>query len=185
MTVTPAGTEVSYVVTYLEMTGRPTFDWPTLPPGPPASLMRAEEPPLWYFRSLYEAVGRDYVWEDVTSQTDEELAPWFSRDGMILYTLTSSGWPHGFFLLDETEAEVTDLAYFGLVPEAVGRRFGGWMLKTAILTAWERAGVKRMTVNTCTLDHPRALPLYQKHGFTPVRQEQKSRILMRDAVLTD
>jgi hypothetical protein len=26
-------------------------------------------------------------------------------------------------------------------------------------------------VNTCTFDHPRALPLYQKLGFVPYRQE--------------
>ena len=28
-----------------------------------------------------------------------------------------------------------------------------------------------MTVNTNSLDHPRALPLYQKAGFVPVRRE--------------
>jgi hypothetical protein len=35
-------------------------------------------------------------------------------------------------------------------------------------------------VNTCTLDHPRALIQYQKHGFTPVRQEERTRLLTRD-----
>ena len=27
-----------------------------------------------------------------------------------------------------------------------------------------------MTVNTCTADHPRALPTYLRAGFQPVRQ---------------
>ena len=37
-----------------------------------------------------------------------------------------------------------------------------------------------MTVNTNTLDGPRALPLYQRMGFTPVRREETTRILKND-----
>jgi ribosomal protein S18 acetylase RimI-like enzyme len=37
-----------------------------------------------------------------------------------------------------------------------------------------------MTVNTCTLDHPRALGLYRKMGFRPVRTVDRTRILCRD-----
>ena len=46
--------------------------------------------------------------------------------------------------------------------------------------AWDREGVRRMTVNTNSLDHPRALPLYQRAGFEPVRRETHSRVLTRD-----
>jgi hypothetical protein len=38
----------------------------------------------------------------------------------------------------------------------------------------------KMTVNTCTLDHPRALDIYQKLGFRPVRTEARTRVLNRD-----
>jgi len=31
---------------------------------------------------------------------------------------------------------------------------------------------KRLFVQTCTLDHPRALGLYQRCGFIPFAQEQ-------------
>jgi hypothetical protein len=37
-----------------------------------------------------------------------------------------------------------------------------------------------MTVNTNTLDHPRALALYQKMGFVPVRREDRSRVVTRE-----
>ena len=46
--------------------------------------------------------------------------------------------------------------------------------------AWDRPGAARVTVNTNSLDHPRALPLYQKAGFVPVRRETRSRVLTRD-----
>ena len=42
----------------------------------------------------------------------------------------------------------------------------------AISAAWAH-GPKRVTVQTCTLDHPAALPLYQKLGFTPVAQKKE------------
>ena len=65
-----------------------------------------------------------------------------------------------------------------------GAPLGSWLLKTAILTAWERKCVSKLTVETCTLDHPRALALYQKHGFTPVRRERRTRRLTRDRDLS-
>ena len=55
----------------------------------------------------------------------------------------------------------------------------GSLLATAIDTGWQMAGTERMTVNTNTLDHPRALGLYQKLGFVPVRRERLRRVLTR------
>ena len=184
MTLQEAGTEVTYTVTWLEMTERPSWDWPHAPAGPPLALLHAEEPPIWWFRSLYEAVGRDYAWEDVPGMGDAALSDWLDPGHMQLYALMARGWPHGFFLLDEGGAGVTDLAYFGLVPEAIGRGLGTYLLRMAILTAWQREGLARLTVNTCTLDHPRALQNYQKNGFSPVRREERTRTLTRDRDLS-
>lgn len=184
MTVQKAGTEVSYTVTYLEMAKRPTYPWPHLPAGSTAALLKAEKPPVWWFLALYDAVGRDYAWEDIHQRDRDEIREWLHQDAMSLYTLLDHGWPQGFFLLDHQGGGATDLAYFGMVPEAVGRGMGAWLLRTAILTAWDHAETRRLTVNTCTLDHPRALALYQKNGFTPVRREDKTRILTRDRDMT-
>lgn len=182
MTVQAAGTEVAYTITYLEMDVRPGFDYPRLPVGSSAALQKAHEPPVWYFLSLYDAVGRDYAWEDMHALPEAEVADRLSHSD--IFTLMDHGWPHGFFMLEGLPDNTVDLAYFGLVPQAVGSGLGGWLLKTAILTAWDRPGTQRLMVNTCTLDHPRALVLYQKHGFEPVRREDKSRVLTRDRDLS-
>ena len=183
MTLQKAGTEVPYTVTFLEMADRPGFDWPHLPVGATAALLKASDPPVWYLLSLYDAVGRDYAWEDMHARPHDEIAGQLARSS--LYTLIEHGWPHGFFLLAGPDAEgVTELCYFGLVPEAVGSGLGAWLLKTAILTAWDIEGTRKLSVDTCTLDHPRALALYQKNGFVPVRREDRTRILTRDRDLT-
>ena len=183
MTIQLAGTELSYTVTFLEMARRPDYDWPHLPAGSTAALLKSEDAPVWWFLALYDAVGRDYAWEDIHTWEHEKIQDWLHQDAMALYVLYDHGWPQGFFLLEDKGGTV-DLAYFGMVPEAVGKGLGGWLLKTAVLTAWDRPNTEKLTVNTCTLDHPRALATYQKHGFSPVRREDHTRILTRDRDLS-
>ncbi len=180
MTEYKAGQSVRYTVTFLEMTERPGYGWPPTTVGMTGALLRAEDPPVWYFRALYDAVGRDYAWTDLHLSEDPEIAQWLAHEDVGLYSLIDHGWPKGFFMLDCRQGAECDLCYFGLVPQAVGRGLGGWMLRTAILTAWAREGLERLKVNTCTLDHPRALIQYQKHGFNVVSQEERKRVLTRD-----
>ena len=53
-----------------------------------------------------------------------------------------AGWPHGFFVLDGRAPGRCDLAYFGLVPEAIGRGLGTFLLQTAVHMAWDRPGTR-------------------------------------------
>jgi len=172
-----AGDEIAYTVTFLEMAERPSGPYPPLPAGPAISLIHAEKPPLAYFFHLYDSVGAEYEWVDRHEDDPAELLAWLHDDGIALYTMLFDGWPGGFFVLDWRAEGVCDLAYFGLVPEAMGRGLGKWLLGEAIRAAWDRDGVAKMTLNTNSLDHPKALPNYQKLGFTPVGREERTRIL--------
>lgn len=179
MTLLPVGTSVDYTVTWLEMTARPNYARPPAPVGKPAALLKAEAPPAWFFLGLYDAVGSTYAWEDMHAEPEEDLTAWLAQPTTQLFTLMREGWPHGFFMLDQTQPTVCNLAYFGLVPEALGSGLGKFLLQSAIHMGWDVSGTEKMTVNTCTLDHPRALGLYQKSGFVPVRQEKHTRVLSR------
>src|SRR5690349_15595824 len=85
---------------------------------------------------------------------------------MVLYV---GGVPAGFAELNRRRAEAVDLSYFGMIPDFIGMRLGPFLLNCAVDAAWSGVA-KKLTVNTCTLDHPKALGLYQRAGFTPVRQ---------------
>lgn len=157
-------------ITYLEMTERPAYPRPHLPPGPPAMLLRAERPPAWWFLTLYRTVGAPYRWTDWLEVPQADVAEFVQNPDVALYTLMRGGWPAGFFVLDyRTRARCT-LAYLGLVPQAVGRGLGRYLLREAVHLAWDGDGVEVVAVETCTLDHPRALGLYQSAGFSPVSQ---------------
>ena len=151
-------------ITYLEMTARP------LPPRiePPLhhrlALLRAHPPTLSFYRYLYDAIGRDWFWTDRKMLSDDELKAIVQDEKVEVFVLYADGTPAGAFELDRRIGGVVDLAYFGIMPEFIGRRFGPYLLREALDLAWSY-GPDRVTVNTCTLDHPRALPLYQRFGF--------------------
>ncbi len=174
-------------ITYLEMTEpprRPAPPQPIMPGGAPLALLRAEAPPLHFFLYLYTTVGAPYDWTDLLRKPHDEVAAFAQDPAVELNVLYRAGCPAGFYQLDFRQEGVCDLAYFGLTPENVGLKLGPWLLSAALRDAWgpavgeRRAGrppIARMTVNTCTLDHPAALPLYQRLGFAPVRRQDVAR----------
>lgn len=162
---------VKTTVTFLEMSGPP----PRLPPQPVGNrfaLMRADPIPLHFYRYLYETIGEQWAWVERRGMSDDELAARVQRAGIEISVLYGNGAPAGYFELDFAELPIVDLVYFGLFPAWTGKRIGSWLLGCAVSEAFSR-GAEKITINTCTLDHPAALPAYQKMGFEPVRQEER------------
>ena len=173
------GDTVPYTVTHLELTARPATPIPNMPIGSALALIAASNPPAEYFLYLYRTVGAAYEWTDWLDATRQQCEAFLGDPKVELFTLMVDGWPGGFFILDSRRAGACELANFGLVPQAIGRGLSAWFLASAIHMGWDRPGVTRMTVSTNTLDHPRALALYQRMGFVPVRREDKRRKLTR------
>lgn len=159
------------VVTFLEMPRRPSVVPPPQPKGKIA-ILRVESPTVHFYRYLYNTIGDAYYWVDRRKRSDEQLAEIIGDPGNELYVLYADGAPAGMAELDFREPDIGQLAYFGLMPEAVGRRFGFYFLYHAVSIAWDKP-IKKLLVNTCTLDHPRALPLYQRMSFVPYSREDR------------
>lgn len=170
--VRPLSEAVHYAITWLEMTSPPAH--PVAPTPEPVTLVECANPPSWYFLALYDAVGEDYGWTDQHDAGLTSVETMLARPGLTMHTMIRQGWPQGFFILNPVDT-ACDIAYLGLVPQAIGRGLGTWLLNVAVATGWTREATKRMTVNTCTLDHPRALALYLDAGFSKVRTEQRTR----------
>ncbi|MGE3396780.1 MAG: GNAT family N-acetyltransferase, partial [Sphingomonas sp.] len=60
-----------------------------------------------------------------------------------------------------------------LTPERAGQGHGRWLFAEALAQAWQD-DVRRVTVHTCSLDHPAALPAYLRAGFAAVRRAFES-----------
>ncbi len=161
-----AAARIPVTVTFLEMTephGLPPVPTPNLK----LALMRAVEPTVHFYRYLYDVVGRQWKWIDRKRISDDALSAIIHDDKVEFYVVYVEGVPAGYAEIDFREfPKVVDLAYFGLVADFIGRGLGPWLLTWTIAAMW-RGGPARITVNTCTLDHPSALPLYQRMGFSP------------------
>lgn len=166
-----SGRIVETTVTYLKMTARPA-QLPPMPTSPRLALMRAERIPLHFYRYLYRTVGSSCLWVEREGLSNEALARKVHREGIEIAVLYANGAPAGYYELDFSREERTNLVYFGLMPEWTGMKIGPWLLGSAVRAAFAR-GAEEVTVNTCTLDHPAALPLYQRIGFRPVRREPR------------
>lgn len=161
-------------ITYLEMTEL-TAKRVSLPMNTHAALLVADKPPLHFYRYLQDRVGRPWKWESRLRLDDDALANIIHAPTTQINVLMLDGVPSGFFELNRAKDDVTDIAFFGMMPHATGRGLGKWFLTEAVFAAFSETddhSPNRVTVNTCTLDHPAALPLYQKVGFKPIAWEQ-------------
>jgi N-acetylglutamate synthase-like GNAT family acetyltransferase len=79
----------------------------------------------------------------------------------------------GMLELDFRTAGECLIRFLGLVPELAGKGHGAWLFAQVHALAW-RPGIKRVHVNTCSLDHPAALPAYLEAGFTAYRRAFES-----------
>jgi GNAT superfamily N-acetyltransferase len=156
--------------TYLEMSS-PSELRPSELPDPEPRIERIENCPVSFFRYLYQEVGRAFHWTDRLGWSDDMVQQHLATAGVSLWVMSWGGAPVGYFELREHEDQSVEIAYFGLLPESIGRGWGGYLLTRAVQRAWD-TGTHRVWLHTCTLDHPAALPNYLKRGFRPFREEK-------------
>lgn len=170
---------IEVTVTDLVQEERPGWSPAPKPPGAFA-LLRAERPPVHFYRYLYDLVGRRWNWSTRKLMSDGELIAVIHDPGVHVYVLYANGSPAGFSEIDARKQGLAEIRFFGLAPEWIGAGLARYFLTNVIERAWS-LGVSRVQLETCTLDHPAALPLYQKLGFrvfdrrpgfvTPLNQE--------------
>lgn len=159
-------------ITYLEMTERPAHPGVSPPHRLKLSLLRAHQPTVGFYRFLYNSVGEPWLWYERRVMDDDSLAQIIQDERVEIYVLYVDGVPAGYAELDLREPPNIELAYFGLMPDFIGQGLGRYLLTWAIDTAWNHEP-RRLWVNTNTLDHVKALPLYQRCGFRPYKQEHR------------
>jgi GNAT superfamily N-acetyltransferase len=161
--------QLADTITYLEMLAKPQR-LPLPAPAAKHALLRAEPCTVSFYRYLYNSVGEPWLWYVRRQWDDERLRLWLARPEIEVSVLHVGGVPAGYFELERAPTGDTELCYFGLVPDFIGQRLGGFFLQAAVASAWTGA-TQRLWVHTCTFDHPRALGLYQRTGFRVYRRE--------------
>ena len=164
----PAG-KLRVVVTHLAMEAPPQDLRPPAPlPG--IAIHRRRAMPAADYLRLYHAIGDDWLWWSRLEWDDATLAAHLAAEETEVYVADDDGEEIGLIELDLRPAPDIELRYFGVIPSRIGTGLGGWLLAHAIAAA-ARHRLRRMILNTCTLDHPGALAFYRQHGFAVTHSE--------------
>src|SRR5437763_4375185 len=147
----------------------------------------------WRFnRDMYFKVGEQWKWIDKRPWTDAQWKEYASDPDLRTFAGYCENEVAGYFELrrqsmslqarapaatektGEQRSQVTgqikteevEIAYFGVLPDFIGRGLGGTLLTSAIENAWAWSPTpSRVWVHTCNRDHPNALANYEARGF--------------------
>ena len=134
-------------------------------------LVKKIKPDFQLNKFFYKQVGKKHRWIDRLSWTDGKWINYISNKNLETYIISESDELVGFFeLLYNPELKETEISYFGLLEEYIGKGIGGYALSVAIKKSFEK-NIKRVCLHTCTFDHPNALKNYIARGMTVFKKE--------------
>jgi GNAT superfamily N-acetyltransferase len=162
------------VTTYLEMRSRDQLR----PKRADARFqVREKRNRDWRFnRDLYFRVGEQWDWIDKRPWTDGQWKEYAEAAELCTFAGYYDDVLAGYYELRRDTEGGVEIAYFGLLPEFIGRGLGGALLTSVIEEAWSRRGgivPTRVWVHTCNRDHPQALAHYQARGMIVYKVEEE------------
>jgi len=111
----------------------------------------------------YQAVGEKYNWIDRLVMEKPKLYNLINATKTEIFVYKVSENIAGFAEFVR-EKNYTEILYFGLFPEYIGKGLGKDFLQKVIHESWNHQQ-EWVQLNTCELDHPNALSTYEKSGF--------------------
>jgi GNAT superfamily N-acetyltransferase len=129
----------------------------------------------WRFnRDLYFRVGEQWDWTDKRPWTDDQWKEYATAPDLRTFAGYYDDALAGYCELRRDTESGIEIAYFGLLPEWIGRGLGGALLTSVIEEAWRmEPNPSRVWVHTCNRDHPQALANYQARGMVVYKVERE------------
>lgn len=140
-------------------------------------ILELKKPDVDIYRFLFDATGGDLGWTDRKLLSDSELSAIINNENTSIIVLTFEGQYTGFAELMKYKNGDTELKYFGLMPTYRGKGLGKYFLNAVLHKAWD-SNPKRIILNTCDIDHPAAIPVYQKAGFSIYKTEEDDQVVL-------
>ena len=120
---------------------------------------------------FYKNIGKNCQWVDRLVWTDLNWTEYVSNENLYTYILKEKNEIAGYFeILFNENSKEAEIAYFGILEEYFGKRFGGYLLSEAIKNSFI-LGSRRVWVHTCSLDHENALKNYLARGMKIFKSE--------------
>jgi GNAT superfamily N-acetyltransferase len=170
---------IEETVTCLEMTS-PDQLVPGRAPPAPIHLLEAGAGSASLVRSAYERIAEPHGWLGRAAWSDEEWKELLLRPEIRVWVALFEEAVAGMVELECQARNEVGINVFGLVPELVGKGYGGHLLTVATRLAWRIQAptgdaTTRVWLQTSSRDHPHALPNYERRGFRIFHTERRQR----------
>lgn len=139
------------------------------PPDGMVSLAR-EYPPLDDYLDLYRTVGAPLDWDQRLRMPKQDLAVLLAKPSTWLNVLRVDGVAGGFCEFIDVGEPIVELAHFGLAQAFQGRGLGPYLLDRSLRAIWAMRP-ERIWLHTDINDHPKALSVYLRAGFS-IREQR-------------
>ncbi len=134
-------------------------------------LEKVDPPDIELNKFFYKNIGKNHRWIDRLAWDNIKWMRYLENEKINTYILKKSQDLVGYFeVIKDEPIKSSEIAYFGILEDYIGKKFGGYMLSEAIKLCFENNS-KRAWVHTCTLDHENALKNYIKRGMKIFKEE--------------
>ncbi len=116
-------------------------------------------------RELFVAIGTPWLWSSAFRAAQGTI-PESVALPKDTYFARLERRPSGSSRSTAATGEDVEITWFGLTPDATGRKLGRRVMAAALALAW-RTAPDRVWLHTCSFDHPAAARFYSGCGFVP------------------
>ena len=134
-------------------------------------LEKINPPDFQLNKFFYKEIGKKHSWTDRLVWNDKKWIDYLENSRVSTYILKHNKDFIGYFeqIFDKEKLD-SEIAYFGILEEYIGKHLGGYLLSEAINISFN-IGSKRIWVHTCSLDHKNALQNYLSRGMKVFKSE--------------
>ena len=134
-------------------------------------LQLIDPPDFQINKFFYKQIGKDHRWIDRLSWNEKSWIDYVENSSVKTYVLNDKENLIGYFeQIFHVEKKSCEIAYFGILKEYYGKKYGGFLLTEAIKNSFLN-GIEKVWLHTCSLDHKYALKNYQARGMKIFKSE--------------
>jgi len=134
-------------------------------------LEKVKPPNIELNKFFYKNVGKKHRWIDRLVWDNLKWTSYLENKSVHTYVLKLTNDLVGYFeIIQDLPINNSEIAYFGILNEYMGKKFGGYLLSEAIKKGFELKS-KKIWVHTCSLDHKHALNNYLNRGMKIFKED--------------
>lgn len=140
-------------------------------PNNNCQLVEINPPDFQINKFFYKQVGNDHRWIDRLIWDDQKWITYVSNPNVKTFVLKENNELVGYFeQIISKEKNDCEIAYFGILKEFYGKKYGAYLLSVAIKKSFEQS-INKVWLHTCSLDHKNALKNYLSRGMKIFKSE--------------